>query len=39
MDMDDVLEVFVGTLLAGLVLMIVGPRLAKAGRREGWFFR
>ncbi len=39
MDWDDMFEVFFGTLLAGLVLMLLVPRLAKAGRREGWFFR
>jgi|GEM_PF-4950117 len=35
-DLDDVLEVFVGTLLAGLVLILVAPRLKRGQRKQGW---
>lgn len=35
MDWDDVLEVFVGTLLAGLLLIVLAPRIR--GRSKGWF--
>ncbi len=36
MDWDDVLEVFVGTLLAGLVLSLLAPRVMRR-RDRGWF--
>lgn len=36
MDMDDVLETFVGVLLAGIALLFIAPMI-RDRRRSGWF--